>query len=413
MAKCKPVVINRQLYTMTLNGKAGELTLYGQIVENRPWWAEEDDQFIVLKDFIQDLDSLHGLSTLSIHLNSVGGDAYSSIAIHNRLRELQKEGTEVTCYVDGVAMSGGSLIMCACDTVKVNPSSIVMIHDCWLFLWDQMNSESLRKLADELDVLDNSQAEIYVRKSGQTLEEVRKMMDETTYLSGRQAVEYGFADEVLEDAEEPDIAVSADHRYLSVSGHRMRIAAMGKLPENIRTEGEEHEETPEEEPEQIEPAEGEPEGSVDTNTPETTGEREGGIPMTLEELRQSDPEAYAALLAEAQANAAQEAVEQERARMAAIDEIASLFDDETVRAARYGETACTAQEMAYRAAQASVAQGQAFMSNLQADDAESGAEEVESAPAPEEESEKTMTANDLMAAGKAAAQKLLGKNEEV
>ena len=135
--------------------------------------------------------------------------------------------------------------------------------------------------------------------------------------------------------------------------------------------------------------------------------------MTLEELRQSDPEAYAALLAEAQANAAQEAVEQERARMAAIDEIASLFDDETVRAARYGETACTAQEMAYRAAQASVAQGQAFMSNLQADDAESGAEEVESAPAPEEESEKTMTANDLMAAGKAAAQKLLGKNEEV
>jgi ATP-dependent protease ClpP protease subunit len=397
---------------MTLNGKAGELTLYGQIVENRPWWAEEDDQFIVLKDFIQDLDSLHGLNTLNIHLNSVGGDAYSSIAIHNRLRELQKEGTQVTCYVDGVAMSGGSLIMCACDTVKVNPSSIVMIHDCWLFLWDQMNSESLRKLADELDVLDNSQAEIYVRKSGQTLEEVRKMMDDTTYLSGRQAVEYGFADEVMEDAEEPDIAVSADHRYLSVSGHRMRIAAMGKLPEGILVK--EVDVVPAETPaEEIEPAEGEPESSGDTNTPETTGEREGGIPMTLEELRESDPEAYAALLAEAQANATQEAVQQERQRMSAIDEIASLFDDETVNAAKYGENACTAQEMAYRAAQASVAEGRAFMSNLNADEAESGAEEVEAAPAPEEESEKTMTANDLMAAGKAAALKMLGKNEEV
>ena len=287
-----------------------------------------------------------------------------------------------------------------------------MIHDCWLFLWDQMNSESLRKLADELDVLDNSQAEIYVRKSGQTLEEVRKMMDDTTYLSGRQAVEYGFADEVMEDAEEPDIAVSADHRYLSVSGHRMRIAAMGKLPEGILVKEIDVEptETPAEE---IEPAEGEPEGSGDTNTPETTGEREGGIPMTLEELRESDPEAYAALLAEAQANATQEAVQQERQRMSAIDEIASLFDDETVNAAKYGENACTAQEMAYRAAQASVAEGRAFMSNLNADEAESGAEEVEAAPAPEEESEKTMTANDLMAAGKAAALKMLGKNEEV
>ena len=274
-----------------------------------------------------------------------------------------------------------------------------------------MNSESLRKLADELDVLDNSQAEIYVRKSGQTLEEVRKMMDDTTYLSGRQAVEYGFADEVMEDAEEPDIAVSADRRYLSVSGHRMWIAAMGKLPEGIHVE---IDVVPAEtSAEEIEPAEGEPEGSGDTNTPETTGEREGGIPMTLEELRQSDPEAYAALLAEAQANAAREAVEQERSRMAEIDEIACLYDPDVVRAARYGETACTAQEMAYRAAQASVAEGRAFMSNLNADEAESGAEEVEAAPAPEEESEEPMTANDLMAAGKAAALKMLGKNEEV
>ena len=413
MAKCKPVVINRALYTMSVNGKAGELTLYGQIVENRPWWAEDDDQFIVLKDFIADLNSLRGLETLNIHLNSVGGDAYSSIAIHNRLRELQNSGVEIICYVDGVAMSGGSLIMCACDTVKVNPSSIVMIHDCWLFLWDQMNSASLRKLADELDVLDNSQAEIYARKSGQTMEEIRTMMDETTYLSGREAVDLGFADEVMEDAEDPDIAVSADHRYLSVSGHRMRIAAMGKLPEGILVKEIDAETTPEQEPEEIEPAEGETEGSGDTNTPETNRREEGGIPMTLEELRQSDPEAYAALLAEAQANATQAAVEQERQRMAEIDEIASLFDDETVRAARYGDTACTAQEMAYRAAQASAQQGRAFMSNLQADDAESGAEEVEAAPAPEEESEKTMTANDLMAAGKAAALKMLGKNEEV
>lgn len=408
----KPVVINRQFYTMTVNGSTGELTLYGQIVENRPWWAEDDDQFIVLKDFIEDLNSLRGLSTLNIHLNSVGGDAYSSIAIHNRLRELQNGGVTVTCYVDGVAMSGGSLIMCACDTVKVNPSSIVMIHDCWLWMWDQMNSGALRKLADELDVLDNSQAEIYARKSGQTLDEIRSMMDETTYLSGRQAVEYGFADEVMEDAEDPDIAVSADHRFLSVGGRRMRIAAMGKLPENIRTEGEAEttEETPAE-PEQIEPAGGEPEGSGDTNTPESTGRTEGGIPMTLEELRQSDPEAAEALLAEAQANVNQEAVRVERQRLADIDQIASLFDAETVRSAKYGDNPCSAQEMAYRAAQASVAQGRAFMQNLQADGNDSGAEEVEAAPAPETEEEPT-TPEALMAAGRAAAQKLNGKTTE-
>ena len=79
------------------------------------------------------------------------------------------------------------------------------------------------------------------------------MMDETTYLSGREAVDLGFADEVMEDAEDPDIAVSADHRYLSVSGHRMRIAAMGKLPEGILVKEIDAETTPEQEPEENRP----------------------------------------------------------------------------------------------------------------------------------------------------------------
>lgn len=41
---------------------------------------------------------------------------------------------------------------------------------------------------------------------------------------------------------------------------------------------------------------------------------------------------------------------QEEKRIQEIDEIACLFDPETVRAAKYGPNACTASEMAYRAA---------------------------------------------------------------
>ncbi len=40
----------------------------------------------------------------------------------------------------------------------------------------------------------------------------------------------------------------------------------------------------------------------------------------------------------------------EEKRIREIDEIACLFDSETVQAAKYGPNACTAQEMAYRAA---------------------------------------------------------------
>lgn len=136
--------------------------------------------------------------------------------------------------------------------------------------------------------------------------------------------------------------------------------------------------------------------------------------MTLEELRQSDPEAAEALIAEAQASVShEEAVRAERQRIAEIDAVASLFDADTVNAAKYGENPCTAQEMTYRAAQEMAKQGKTFLSQMQADYKESGADDVTSAPASGEE-DKPMTAESLRAAGKAMAQKLSGeKSEEV
>ena len=387
-------VIKRPCYTMAVkDGKDAELTMYGEIVESQPvdWWTGEPikGQFIILQDFIEDLDSLKDVETLTIHINSFGGDSASSTVIHNRLRELK---AHKVCIVDGVAMSGGSLIMCACDTVKVNPSSIIMIHDCWTFMFGGYNAPECRKLADELSVTDSSQAEIYARKTKKSMEEIRALMDAETHMTGRTAVEQGFADELIEDEEDPQIAVSADRRTLYGCGRRMRIAALGKLPEGIKT------------------VETVPIDGDDKTTPETSG-KNGGNPMTLEELRQSDPEAAAALLAEAQASVShEEAVQAERQRIAEIDAIASLFDADTVNAAKYTQP-CTAKEMCYRAAQESAKQGRAFMANLMADNDESGADEVKPAPAPEEE--KTVTNADKIAAGEAMAKKLSGNNKEV
>lgn len=386
------ITLTRPCYTLAVvDGKKAELTMYGEIVESQPvdWWTGEpvDGQFIILKDFLADLEAIADCESIIIHLNSVGGDAFSAMAIHNRLREMK---AEKTCIVDGVAMSGGSLIMCACDTVKVNPSSIVMIHDCWTVVWDRFNAVSARKMADELSVIDNSQAEIYVRKTGKTMEEVRAMMDKDTYMSGREAVENKFADELLEDEIDPEISVSADHRTLFACGHSLRIAAMGKLPDGLKV---------------VETA---PTSSVD-NKPEASGNK-GGTSMTLEELKKNDPEAYAAMIAEAQAGMNNdEAVQNERQRLADIDAVANLFDAETVNAAKYTNP-CTAQEMCYRAAQKSVQQGTAFMAALNKDAKESGAEGITSAPAASED-DKPMTNADMVAAGEAAA-KEYGKKKE-
>ncbi len=50
----------------------------------------------------------------------------------------------------------------------------------------------------------------------------------------------------------------------------------------------------------------------------------------------------------------------EEKRIQEIDKIACLFDADTVQAAKYGPSACTAQELAYRAAMEAAQQGKTY-----------------------------------------------------
>ena len=243
-----PVNIKKSVYTLaTVDGSHAELTMYGDIYERRPvdWWTDEpiEGDFILLDEFLQDLDEIRRCTSLTIRMNSYGGDANVANVIHNRLRELSRGGMELTCIVDGVAMSGGSLIMCACDEVEVNPSSLIMIHNAWGFFWGGYNAPQLLELAAQLDAYDQMQAAIYERKTGLPQEEILQMMAETTYMTGTEAVEKGFADQLIEDPNPLAIAASADGRTLYIGSRSLHLApgmtapaALEKIeaPENWR-----------------------------------------------------------------------------------------------------------------------------------------------------------------------------------
>ena len=118
---------------------------------------------------------------------------------------------------------------------------------------------------------------------------------------------------------------------------------------------------------------------------------------TLEELRKEDPALAEQLMAEARAAVSAsgaptapaapptpsaqgsvdvDPVQAERQRLQDIDALASVFDAETINAAKYGEHRCTAQEMVYQAAQKASQQGGAFLAALEADTAASGVQDV-------------------------------------
>lgn len=428
-ARSAAVDIRRAVYAMaTTDGQSAEITMYGDIYEQRPtdWYGNPvEGEFVLLSDFMEDLEQIASCKDITIRMNSYGGDAGVSITIHNRLRELARAGATLTCIVDGVAMSGGSLIMCACDTVKVNPSSLVMIHKCWTFLFGGYNADEMRELAARNDAWDKAQVSIYKRKTGASDTVLSHMMSDTTYMTGSEAVDKGFADEVLDGAEPLGIAASADGRCLFVRGRALHLAPGMFAPDNIPTVT--------------------PEASAPdmTNTPrqaQTAGGKAGNtMARNLEELRAENPELAEQLMAEARAAvsaagqapaAAEPAASQtataqpaaqmaeddpaqmERKRIQDIDALASQFDAETIQAAKYGPDACTAQEMAYRAAQKAAKTGKSYLASMMSDTEDSGANGVGAASASGEPTGGELTPEQRMAKGRADARALNKKEEK-
>lgn len=400
-----PVVsINKPVYAMSsTDGKSAEIIMYGDIFENQPtdWWGDKiEGQFITLTEFLDDLKQIEGCKDITVRLNSYGGDAGVSLMIHNRLRELARNGAELTCIVDGVAMSGGSLIMCACDTVQANPASIIMIHKAWQFLFGGYNADELREAATQMDAWDKMQSEIYQRKTGQTNTVIMHMMAETTYMTGREAMEKGFVDELLEDAEPASIAASADGRSIFVGGRQLHLAPGMFAPDIIPTI----------EPEAAAPAE-------INNAPAVTGSEEEEHSMTIDELRAQYPEEIAQVEAQARAavdttEAVNAAVANERNRMAGIDEVASLFDPALVQEAKYGENPCTAAELALQAAQAAAKAGSKFLADAKADAEESGANEVAAIPGEEDADHDDDAPEAKMNAARASVKAIFDKEEK-
>lgn len=406
-------------YTMAMvDGESAEITMYGQIVEAQPvdWWSGDPlpGTYIVQDEFLNDLETIAGAKSITIHMNSIGGDAGVSVLIHNRLRELAAKGAKLKCIVDGVAMSGGSLIMCACDEVEVNPSSLIMIHKSWGSLWGGYNADELREITARYDAWDKAQVSIYKRKTRLSDTVILNMMGKTTYMTGAEAVEKGFADKVLEDAEPLDIAASADKRSLFVRGREFHLTPGMFAPDTIPM---------------VKTGEPTP-AKTNTNPPAPTGKGGETMAKNLEELQVENPELAEALMAEAKAavsaqagggtpapqanpDAVSAAVQAEQKRIQEIDAVAALYDADTVRAAKYGETACTAQEMTYRAAQKAAQQGRKFLDDLKEDAQASGAQGVPAAgdpgtPPPAE----SQTPDQRMASARAEVKALFGKEEK-
>ena len=204
---------------LTIKNKAevAEIYLSGDIVDDdeggfiESWLDAKSTGYEFPAKLRAQLDAVKD-KALEIHINSYGGSVFAGVAMANFIANHKPK---TTCIIDGIAASIASQIFFSADVCKIPTNGYVMIH-C-PFSSVEGNAADLRKAAEILDTIQAGLETTYQKKAldGVTVEEIRQMMNQETWLTGTEAAEK-FKVEVIQPV-----------KVLNYVGDRNKLKAAG------------------------------------------------------------------------------------------------------------------------------------------------------------------------------------------
>lgn len=182
--------MKERFYQLTnVSEDSATLYIYGDITSIK--WFEND---VCVYDLAKEIGELNG-KALTVRINSYGGEVAEGLAIYNLLKSYPGE---VTTICDGFACSAASVVFMAGAKRIMPRSSLLMIHNAWT--WASGDADDLRKAADDLEKITQPSVEIYTSVSNLDADEIKSMMDAETWIDADEALDFGFATEISEEA---------------------------------------------------------------------------------------------------------------------------------------------------------------------------------------------------------------------
>ena len=180
--------MNKQYFSMSKTDNEATVNIYGDIT-SYPW-----EQFgeVSANNLVKQLDGLTDVSKINVYINSYGGEVAEGLAIYNALR---RHKAKVITHCEGFACSIASVVFMAGDERKMSEASLLMIHNAWTYA--DGNADQLRKQADDLDKITQASVEAYKAHSTLSEEEIKALMDAESWILPSEALEYGFATEIV------------------------------------------------------------------------------------------------------------------------------------------------------------------------------------------------------------------------
>jgi ATP-dependent Clp protease protease subunit len=189
--------------------KRGEIVMYGVI--GMDWFGDG----ITAKSFEKELKGLGDVDTIDLHINSEGGSVHDARAIYNLLNT-HKARVEV--HIDSLAASAASFVAMAGDKITIAESGFFMIHNARMYAGG--TAEDFEAAAKFLRTVNRTIADTYIARTGNSAEKVKKWMDAETWFTGQEALDEGFASDIVKNKTGDDatakITVSSVFNYARV-----------------------------------------------------------------------------------------------------------------------------------------------------------------------------------------------------
>lgn len=148
-------------------------------------------------------------SPIELIINSPGGMVDAGSEIYTIIKEYAGDSTS---KIVGEAASAASIAAIATDKTLISPTGIMMIHNAANGVFGDHNT--MRKRASMLETVSEGVANAYILKTGKTREELKTLMDQTTYFNAHQAKEHGFVDEIMFENDIPVLTNSVVNSVL-------------------------------------------------------------------------------------------------------------------------------------------------------------------------------------------------------
>lgn len=139
--------------------------------------------------------------TMNLFINSPGGDAFSGLALVDKIIMAKKLGFRVNAYASGIVASAAVPVFAVCDYRVAGEGTIFMVHETSLWKWPGRETASdIRSQNKLMNLLRERYLTRLASHSKLGLEEWGTLEEKTTWFDAVKAKEFGIVD-VIESEE--------------------------------------------------------------------------------------------------------------------------------------------------------------------------------------------------------------------